>query len=91
MYEVLTSGQFLTQEERDVLAWGKNAKVTVPKRFKEVGKNSGIYKCATAVECLVRISLLVGFLKMSFLGMGFFGSKVGFTPCMEEGLEEGLE
>lgn len=31
--EALEAGGFLSDEEKDVLRWGKNAKVTVPKRF----------------------------------------------------------
>jgi len=37
-----------------VLAWGRNARVTVPPRFKASGSHAVTYKRATAVECLVR-------------------------------------
>ena len=54
IYEILQSGQFLTGAEREILRWGHNAKVVVPKRFHASGKHINIYKQATAVECLVR-------------------------------------
>ena len=53
-YELLLAGSFPTEEERDVLAWGCNAKVTVPARFKNNGKAKLTYKHATAMEVLVR-------------------------------------
>ena len=53
-YELLTSGGFLSGEEAEVLAWGRNARVTVPPRFKASGSHAISYKRATAVECLVR-------------------------------------
>ena len=37
-----------------MLAWGRNARVTVPPRFKASGSHAVSYKRATAVECLVR-------------------------------------
>lgn len=37
-----------------MLAWGCNAKVTVPPRFKNNGKAKLTYKHATAMEVLVR-------------------------------------
>lgn len=54
-YELLLSGSFATEEERDVLAWGCNAKVNVPPRFKNSGKHKLTYKHATAMEVLVGI------------------------------------
>ncbi len=38
-----------------MLAWGCNAKVTVPPRFKNNGKAKLTYKHATAMEVLVRL------------------------------------
>lgn len=52
-YGVLHAGDFLTDEERDVLRWGGNAKVTVPQRFSKSGAHAVTYKRATALECLV--------------------------------------
>lgn len=52
-YELLLSGQFINEEEREILRWGRNAKVNVPTRFKASGKHAETYKHATAVECLV--------------------------------------
>ena len=37
-----------------MLGWGRNAKVTVPARFKNNGKAKLTYKHATAMEVLVR-------------------------------------
>jgi 23S rRNA maturation mini-RNase III len=51
-YELLSATPFLTNDERDVLRWGRNAKVSVPKRFTAV-KNGEVYRKATAIECLV--------------------------------------
>ena len=63
-YELLLAGSFLTEEERDVLAWGCNAKVTTPPRFKNNGKAKLTYKHATAMEVLVRpLSFSVMWLK----------------------------
>lgn len=53
-YGVLHAGDFLTDEEQDVLRWGGNAKVTVPPRFSKSGSHAVTYKHATALECLVR-------------------------------------
>ena len=60
-YELLLAGQFISEEEREVLRWGRNAKVTVPQRFKASGKHGETYKHATAVECLVRLGFVHGF------------------------------
>lgn len=54
-YEKLRDGEFLTDCEREVLRWGKNAKnVSMPRRFTD---SVHVYKMATALECLVRIIL----------------------------------
>ncbi|KAK9820588.1 hypothetical protein WJX72_011989 [[Myrmecia] bisecta] len=53
LLDVLEAGPFLTDEERDVVRWGRNAKVTVPKRFVGNGRHMQTYKNATAMECLV--------------------------------------
>ena len=52
-YELLLAGDVITDEEREVLAWGSNAKVNVPPRFKNSGKHKLTYKHATAMEVLV--------------------------------------
>jgi ribonuclease-3 family protein len=54
-YRTLDSGDFLTDEERDVLRWGRNATGTSPKRVSQGGMTKEIYREATAIECLVRI------------------------------------
>lgn len=52
-YEVLIAGTWLSEEERDVLRWGRNAKVkSVPKRL-VAAKSGEAYRKATAMECLV--------------------------------------
>lgn len=51
----LFSGSFLTESERNVLQWGKNAKVKYPSRFSGGGQKT--YRNATALECLVRFKL----------------------------------
>ena len=56
-YELLLAGQFIDEEERTILKWGRNAKVTIPPRFKASGKHAETYKHATAMECLVRPSM----------------------------------
>jgi len=53
-YELLLAGSFISEEERDVLAWGCNAKVNTPPRFKNNGRAKLTYKHATAMEVLVR-------------------------------------
>ena len=52
-FGVLVAGDFLTDEERDVLRWGGNAKVTTPARFSKSGSHGRTYMRATALECLV--------------------------------------
>ncbi len=32
-YEVLKSGTFLTEPEREIMRWGHNARTSIPKRF----------------------------------------------------------
>lgn len=51
--EQLMAGPFLLAEEQDVVRWGKNAKITIPKRFSQSGKHAQTYRAATAIECLV--------------------------------------
>ena len=57
LYEVLVSGPLLSEDEREVLRWGHNARVgqNAPKRLNQ-GKQLDTYKKATALECLVRSS-----------------------------------
>ena len=57
-YDFLKAGDFLTEEELDVLRWGHSAKVTVPKRFSPNGAHTDTYRKSTAIECLVRSNLL---------------------------------
>lgn len=51
--ETLLSGPLLTDEERDVVRWGRNARVSVPKRFAGAGPHAATYRAATAAEALV--------------------------------------
>ena len=51
--EQLLAGPVLTDEERDVIRWGSNAKITIPKRFSKSGTHAKSYRAATAIECLV--------------------------------------
>lgn len=51
--EQLMAGPFFSAEERDVVRWGTNAKITIPKRFSQSGKHAQTYRAATAIECLV--------------------------------------
>lgn len=49
----LIDGKFLTDDERDVLRWGRNANKSLsPKRAITLAK--GDYRKSTAFECLVR-------------------------------------
>lgn len=57
--EQLMAGPFLSAEEQDVVRWGKNAKITIPKRFSQSGKHAQTYRAATAIECLVRHCLSI--------------------------------
>jgi hypothetical protein len=51
--EQLMAGPVLSAEEKDVIRWGNNAKITIPKRFSQSGKHAQTYRAATAIECLV--------------------------------------
>lgn len=51
--ETLLAGPLLTEEERDVVRWGRNARVSVPRRFAGAGPHAATYRAATAVEALV--------------------------------------
>lgn len=52
VYEQLQVDKFLTDEERDVLRWGRNAnKTSSPKRSSTLTMQD--YRKATALECLV--------------------------------------
>lgn len=48
MYDTLIAGDLLTDEERDILRWGRNATGTMPNR--SISRDS--YRAATAIECL---------------------------------------
>ena len=55
LYEAALSGELLSEQERGVLQWGRNAKVkSIPKRFAACKKQLDTYRKATAFECLVR-------------------------------------
>ncbi|CAL8461802.1 g1333 [Coccomyxa elongata] len=73
-YQLLLSGEFITEKERDVLRWGRNAKVNIPPRFKASGKHAETYKHATAMECLAGYLYLTDPQRlhalMSYLGLG---------------------
>lgn len=53
--EALLAGSFLTESERDILKWGKNAKIGHQGRFP--GEKRTMHKNARALECLVRTRL----------------------------------
>lgn len=55
--EQLMAGPVLSAEEKDVIRWGNNAKITIPKRFSQSGKHAQTYRAATAIECLVSQNL----------------------------------
>ena len=57
LYQTLRASEFLSEQEQDVLRWGRNANVKVPKRFSQSGMHGQTYKEATAIECLVRAAL----------------------------------
>jgi 23S rRNA maturation mini-RNase III len=52
LYLQLTADNFLSDEERDVLRWGRNATGTTPPRLSG-GGGKETYRAATAMECLV--------------------------------------
>ena len=56
-FRALEGGTFLTQDEKDVLRWGRNATGTSPKRLSQGGMTREIYRAATAIECLVSVFL----------------------------------
>lgn len=58
-FSKLVDSGILTEEERSVLRWGKNASGTLPKRLSSDRVQRSVYREATAVECLV------GYLYMS--------------------------
>ncbi|KAA6420585.1 MAG: RNA binding, partial [Trebouxia sp. A1-2] len=62
--EQLMAGPVLSAEEKDVIRWGNNAKITIPKRFSQSGKHAQTYRAATAIECLIAmvIDLAHGFM-----------------------------
>lgn len=53
--EQLMAGPFLSPEEHDIIRWGGNAKITIPKRFSQSGKHAQTYRAATSIECLVSL------------------------------------
>lgn len=74
--ETLLAGPLLTPEETDVVRWGRNAKVTVPKRFGAAagGPHADVYRAATALEALVGYLYLTApprlHTVMRYLGLG---------------------
>lgn len=53
-FENLMEGDFLQNQERQVLRWGRNATGgSAPKRFSKPQVTREVYRAATAVECLV--------------------------------------
>lgn len=77
--EQLTAGPFLTDAERDILRWGRNAKVkAIPKRLTGGGAaTAGLYRSATALEVLVGWLYVTDPARlqsvMAYLGMGLDG------------------
>ena len=55
LHDALKGGTFLTEEEKTILRWGRNATGTLPKRHKQSELTKEVYRNATAIECLVRI------------------------------------
>ena len=51
--EQLLATPLLTDHEREIIKWGKNAKITIPKRLSRSGAHTTTYRNATALECLV--------------------------------------
>eukprot|EP00884_Botryococcus_braunii_P019233 jgi/Botrbrau1/5994/Bobra.104_1s0024.1 len=81
-YELLTASDWLREEERDILRWGRNAKVkSVPKRL-VAAKSGEAYRKATALECLAGFLYLTDPARlhalMVYLGLG--GVKPGSLP-----------
>ena len=56
--EQLLATPLLTDHEREIIKWGKNAKITIPKRLSRSGAHTITYRNATALECLVRCTPL---------------------------------
>mmetsp|Transcript_20166 Transcript_20166/g.60839 ORF Transcript_20166/g.60839 Transcript_20166/m.60839 type:complete len:236 (+) Transcript_20166:132-839(+) len=52
-YGVLVGGDFLTDQERDILRWGQNGKIKTPTRFQRSSVSGKVYVRATALECLI--------------------------------------
>lgn len=52
LYKQLLDSGFLTDAERDVLRWGRNATGVTPKRLADTGLKRETYRAATAMECL---------------------------------------
>ncbi|DBA72086.1 hypothetical protein WJX79_005192 [Trebouxia sp. C0005] len=72
--EQLMAGPVLSAEEKDVIRWGNNAKITIPKRFSQSGKHAQTYRAATAIECLVGYLYLTDSDRlhqlMTYIGLG---------------------
>lgn len=52
LHDQLLGSGFLTDAERDVLRWGRNATGVTPKRLSDTGLKRETYRAATAIECL---------------------------------------
>jgi len=55
---LLENSKFLSDEELNILRWGKNATGILPKRFNHGSGSREIYRNATAIECLVSDSCI---------------------------------
>ncbi len=98
--EQLAAGAFLTAEERDVLRWGRNARVrAIPKRLTGGGEaTAGVYRDATALEVLVgwlyvtdppRLGDLMAYLGLGLPGVGSAAGLGGAVVDALAGKEEG--
>ncbi|KAL3138810.1 hypothetical protein ABBQ32_005650 [Trebouxia sp. C0010 RCD-2024] len=72
--EQLVAGPFLSPEEHDIIRWGNNAKITIPKRFSQSGKHAQTYRAATSIECLIGFLYLTDAQRlhhvMNYIGLG---------------------
>lgn len=70
--EQLLAGPILSDEEKDVIRWGNNAKISTPKRFSKSGTHGKTYRAATALECLVGFLYLTDMSRLQEL-MAYIG------------------
>ena len=57
--EQLLAGPILSAEERVIIRWGNNAKMTTTKSFAKSGLRLKTYRDATAIECLVSVQMVL--------------------------------